>query len=71
MGLSTTKFERVEFETMGDALRLRDKYQIIFNTRQKIMSNTGTKKGVPSFPPFEGLNAFVAQKHSPLAFAAY
>ena len=40
MGLSTTKFERVEFETMGDALRLRDKYQIIFNTRQKIMSNT-------------------------------
>ena len=58
MGLSTTKFERVEFETMGDALRLRDKYQIIFNTRQKIMSNTyRDKKRVPSFPPFEGLNA--------------
>ena len=71
MGLSTTKFERVEFETMGDALRLRDKYQIIFNTRQKIMSNTGTKKEFLLFPPFEGLNAFVAQKHSPLAFAAY
>ena len=70
MGLSTTKFERVEFETMGDALRLRGKYKIYLYAPKNYVKYRD-KKGVPSFPPFEGLNAFVAQKHSPLAFAAY